>query len=128
MRECIVVVRFAFIIGTVACVGDYAQAAQTGVEGTVSASPVAPGAQLPGGSPATRLANSAVQVSDRQGHVIAQAASNEQGQFTLLVPAGDYQIRASPPTSPFPRCKVSSIRVSSDRLTHVDIVCNSGIQ
>lgn len=123
-----VIIRFAFIAVASWVVGAHAQAAQTGIEGTVSVSPAAPGAQRPGASSAARLANASVQLSDCQGHVVAQAASNEEGQFTLRVPAGDYQIQASPPTSPFPRCKASSVRVSPDRLTRVDIVCNSGIQ
>ncbi len=123
------IVKFAFCIGAAPwVVGVHAQATQTGIEGTVSVSPTAPGSQRPGASSAARLANVAVQLSDGQGHVVAQALSNEEGQFTLRVPAGDYQIQASPPSSPFPRCKASSVRVSPDRLTQVDIVCNSGIQ
>jgi hypothetical protein len=128
LGECIVVLKIAFFIGTAFSMGAYAQAAQTGVEGTVSVSPAAPRAQLHGASGTASLANTTVQVSDGNGHVIAQAPSDEEGRFTILVPKGEYQIRASPPTSPFPRCKASSIHVSPDRLTHVDIVCNSGIQ
>ncbi|MDQ6768521.1 MAG: carboxypeptidase-like regulatory domain-containing protein [Gemmatimonadota bacterium] len=129
MRTHRVIVRFVFFIGAIPWgVASAAQAAQTGIEGTVSVSPTRPGAQQPGVSSAARLPNAALQLSDGKGHVVAQGASDEQGRFTLQVPAGDYQIQASPLTSPFPRCKASSVRVDADRLTRVDIVCNSGIQ
>jgi hypothetical protein len=55
----------------------------------VSVSPTAPGSQRPGASSAARLANAAVQLSDGQGHVVAQAASNEEGQFTSRTPHED---------------------------------------
>jgi hypothetical protein len=123
-----VVVGLAFFIGAAPWfVGANAQAAQTGIVGTVSVSPTTRGPQRPG-SGAARLANAAVQLSDGRGRVVAQVAADEQGQFALRVPAGDYQIRARTATSPFPRCNASSVRVSPDRLTRVDLICNSGIQ
>lgn len=123
------VVRFALVIGAAPWVaGAYAHVLQTGVEGTVSVLLSAPGAQRPGASGGARLADAAVHLRDREGHVVAQAASNEKGHFILRAPAGEYQIQVRPLTSPFPRCKASHVRVSSNGLTRVDIVCDSGIR
>lgn len=119
----------ALAVGVVACgAGAQAQAAQTGVQGTVSVSPTRPGAQRAGGPGVGRLPKATVQLRDGRGQVVARAVSDEQGQFILLAPAGDYKIKAIAPTSPFPRCGQSSIRVDEGQLARLDIVCDSGMR
>jgi hypothetical protein len=99
----------------------------TGVRGTVSVSPVIPGAQHPGEPSTAPLAGTEVRLFTRTGEVAGSAITSANGHFAIDASAGEYEVRAMV-HGPLPRCRPEAVTIRSGQVTDVDIGCDSGIR
>lgn len=100
----------------------------TGVSGTVSMSPAHPGPQHAGEPDLAPYPGVMVQLRDAQGRVVAQTATNAQGQFTVAVPAGTYDIQVDTRHATLQRCESVEVEVQAGRIDRVAILCDSGMR
>ncbi|GAA0717323.1 hypothetical protein GCM10009105_24210 [Dokdonella soli] len=100
----------------------------TGVSGTVSMSPARPGPQRAGEPDAVPYRGVMVQLRDVQGSVVAHATTDAQGQFTVAVPAGTYEIRVDVQRAVLPRCEAVEATVRANQIARVAIICDSGMR
>lgn len=100
----------------------------TGVGGTVRMSPAGPGPQRAGGPDASPYRGATVQLRDARGSVVARAITDEQGQFTVAVPAGTYEVGVDVRHAAWPRCETVEATVRTNRIARVAIVCDSGMR
>jgi len=124
IRAC-VLGRGALAVLAWACMG---ASPVTGVSGTVRMSPAGPGPQRAGEPGAALYRGAAVQLRDARGSVVARATTDEQGQFTLAVPAGTYEVRVDVRNAAWPRCEAVEATVHANRIARVAIVCDSGMR
>jgi hypothetical protein len=109
-----------------ACSSGPSRDVTTGVQGTISAGPTCPvereGQPCP---PSPVEAHIDVIASD--GRRSAQAASDADGRFSVLVVPGRYTLHVSG-TGPFPVCPDTAVAVPDEGTVTRDIVCDSGIR
>ena len=108
-----------------ACVG---ASAVTAVGGTVRLSPAGPGPQRAGAPATSPYRGAVVQLRNAGGRVVAHAATDEQGQFMVAVPAGTYEVRVDVGHAAWPRCETVEATVRANRIARVAIVCDSGMR
>ncbi len=115
----------SLFIGT-ACSGGPSHDITTGVEGTVSAGPTCPVERE--GQPCPPLPVQAqVNVIAPDGRRSAQAASDADGRFSVLVAPGHYTLHVSIARS-FPVCPDTAVTVPDEGTVTSDIVCDTGIR
>jgi hypothetical protein len=118
----------AAAMSSLACVSMRVSAAESGVNGTVTVSPARPGPQVAGEPSARPLSGVEVQLRDAAGTIVARANADSNGEFHILVPAGQYELHIDTHHGHFPRCQGQSLQVADGLITHVDIACDSGMR
>lgn len=108
-----------------ACMG---ASAVSGVSGTVRLTPAGPGPQHAGEPATSPYRGAAVQLRNARGSVVARAATDDQGQFMVAVPAGMYEVRIDVRHAAWPRCEPVEVTVQANRIARVAIVCDSGMR
>src|SRR2546430_5003484 len=118
--------RTASILFGVIAVFASAQAAETGVAGTVSVGPTCLGPQREV-SCVSRYSSARVVVRDATGAVEQRADADSDGNFRLTLPTpGSYQVAVEGQGGVWPRCPSASADVHVGETTRVDITCDSG--
>ena len=101
--------------------------AETGIEGTITISPVQPGptrADAPGSQP---LANAAFVVENEKGEV-ASFTTDDQGRFRTLVPPGHYKVSIKGKRPGIGRFGPFEVDVVPGKMARVQWECDSGIR
>jgi len=124
IRAC-VLGRGALAVLAWACMG---ASPVTGVSGTVRMSPAGPGPQRAGEPGTAPYLGAAVQLRDARVFFEWCGAHREQGQFTLTVPAGTYEVRVDVRNAAWPRCEAVEATVHANQIARVAIVCDSGMR
>jgi hypothetical protein len=115
----------ALALASLGCAG---AGVTSGVSGTVSMSPARPGPQRAGEPDTAPYGEALVQLRDAQGKLVARATTDAQGQFTVPVPAGVYQIGVDVQGAALPRCEAVEATVRANQVARVAIVCDSGMR
>ncbi|HMC71479.1 MAG TPA: carboxypeptidase-like regulatory domain-containing protein [Mycobacteriales bacterium] len=98
----------------------------TGVEGLVTAAPTCP-VQRPGQSCPPAPVAGTVQAVDATGQLVASAATDGNGAYSLHVPGGSYTLHVNH-DGQYPRCPDVPVTVSDGSMTKADIDCDTGIR
>jgi hypothetical protein len=101
---------------------------ESGVSGTVTISPARPGPQRAGEAGSRPLSGAEVLLHDAQGRIVARANVDSKGDFRILAPAGQYELRVDTRGALYPRCQAQRAQVTDAQLTRIDIVCDSGMR
>ena len=96
------------------------------VTGVIYISPVGAGPQLIGDSSRAPLANVEVRLHDQAGTKVAVVVSDADGRFTLMAPAGRYELRAG--MGKLPRCPAVAVVLPLQSDASVEIECDSGMR
>ena len=98
----------------------------TGIEGTISISPVRGGPVRPGAERSRRLANADFVATGETGAQVPFTTDNE-GHFRVMLAPGRYQI--TPKERPrFRGCRMFEVDVAAGAITRVDWNCDSGMR
>jgi hypothetical protein len=98
----------------------------TGVEGTITAGPTCP-VEREGQPCSPSPVQVQIEVLAAGGRLSAQAASDADGRFSVLVAPGRYTLHVSG-TKPFPVCPDTAVTVPDEGTVTSDIVCDTGIR
>ena len=119
----------AVAMSSLAFVSMRVSAAESGVSGTVTASPTRPGPQRAGEPSVSPFFGAEVQLRSAAGKVVARANADSNGAFRILVPPGQYELHIDTHhPGPFPRCQGQSVQIADGQIAHVDIACDSGMR
>jgi hypothetical protein len=110
------------------CVSAEVSAAESGVTGIVTVSPTRPGPQVAGEASWRPFADAEVQLRDAHGAIVGRTNTDSKGNFRILAPSGQYQVRIDTHGALFPRCQPESAQVAEAQLAHVEISCDSGMR
>ena len=95
------------------------------VFGTISAGPTCPVERADEPCPPAPLAIAVTAYT--AGHAVAKTRSTENGDYTLRLRAGRYELQAMTNRA-LPRCAPVVVNVVAHRRVHADIACDSGIR
>ena len=101
--------------------------AETGIEGTITISPVQPGPIRAGAPGSLPLANVAFAVENQSGEV-ASFTTDDQGDFRTLLPPGHYKVSIKGRKSGIGRYGPFEVDVVAGKMTKVQWNCDSGIR
>lgn len=99
----------------------------TGIEGSVSVSPVHGGPTRQGVADSAPLANTSFSVETAAGK-IATFKTDEQGHFKVELPPGKYTIKMEQPRMKGRGCSLADIEVTAANFKHVHLNCDTGIR
>jgi len=102
-----------------------------GIKGTVLLGPTCPVMRNPPDPQcADKLYSTALEVTTGDGtQVIKQFSSDEKGEFSVDLPAGEYAIQQGENTKVYPRCSSSGvIKVFGNAYTEITVSCDTGIR
>ena len=99
---------------------------ETGIEGTITASPSHPGPVRPGMANSAPLANVPFVVSNETG-TVAEFMSDDHGHFKLTLAPGHYTI-ARKLLQRIGRCGPFDIDVTNGEMTTVEWQCDTGMR
>ena len=124
--------RFPIILGLLVmtacvCVGQTPSGVETGIEGSITISPIQPGpirADSPGSNP---LANTAFVVENQKGQV-ASFTTDDQGHFRIPLAPGHYTVAIKGRKSSIGHFGPFEADVVSGKMTKVEWQCDSGIR
>ena len=108
--------------------GETPSAAETGVEGVITISPVHPGpvrADAPGSGP---LANASFVVKDQKDTAASEFTTDDQGHFRVLLPPGHYKVSLKGRKGGPGRFGPFDVEVVAGKMTKVQWECDSGIR
>ena len=103
----------------------------SGIRGTVLLGPNCPVVRVP---PDDKCADKPYSVSlevteAASGRPVKTFQSDEQGRFSVALPAGEYVIRGADSSKPFPRCSSPGpFTVRTGSFTEVAVSCDTGIR
>src|SRR5438876_1378345 len=123
---------FSMIVGFVvmaACVSvaQTPSGAETGIEGTITISPVQPGPIRAGAPGSLPLANVAFAVENQNGEV-ASFTTDDQGRFRTSLAPGHYKVSIKGRKSGIGRYGPFEVDVVAGKMTKVQWECDSGIR
>lgn len=102
-----------------------------GIKGTVLLGPTCPVVRNPPDPQcADKLYSTALEVTTADGtQVIKKFSSDEKGEFSVALPAGEYIIRPGASKNILPRCSSSDIiKVIGNAYTEITVSCDTGIR
>ncbi len=111
-----------------ACAGASAGTMTTGVRGIVHIAPAHAGPQRIGESGSAPMAGAAVQVRNADNRVVAHVVTGADGQFSVPVPAGEYQLKVDVGSAVLPRCGEVHAIVQEGHVAQVEMECDSGMR
>jgi hypothetical protein len=99
----------------------------SGIEGTVTVSPIHGGPSRMGVPDSAPLANASFFVESAAGQV-ATFTTDEKGHFKIGLPPGRYAIRAQKSGMRGRRCGLEDIEVTASGFKQVDLQCDTGLR
>ena len=103
-----------------------AAAGETGIEGTITASPSHPGPVRPGMANSAPLANAPFVVRN-ESEPVAEFMTDDQGHFKLTLAPGHYGV-ARKNQSKVGRCGPFEVDVANGQITKVEWQCDTGMR
>ncbi len=118
-----------------ACPGENAatppEALSSGIRGTVLLGPTCPVERIPPDPAcAARPYKTVIRVIKAGSPLsspFATAATNDQGQFAIMLPAGEYAVQPAG-GNPLPRCATENVAVEANTVKKVNLSCDTGIR
>ena len=116
-----------FVMTACVCVGQTPSGVETGIEGSITISPIQPGpirADTPGSKP---LTNTAFVVENQNGEM-ASFITDQQGHFRIPLAPGHYTVASKGRKSSIGHFGPFEADVVSGKMTKVEWQCDSGIR
>lgn len=102
-------------------------AANSGVEGTITLSPASGGPQSDRRVLEVPYPDVELRLVEHGGTVVASARTSSAGHFVLPAPAGDYHLQVMTPVK-FIRCPSPAVKLTQQKVSVVDVDCDSGMR
>jgi len=99
----------------------------SGIEGTITVSPIHGGPSKMGEPDSAPLANASFFVESAAGQV-ATFTTDDKGHFKVALPPGRYAIRAQKSGMRGRRCGLENIEVTATGFKQVDLQCDTGLR
>lgn len=100
----------------------------SGIEGTVTVSPIHGGPSRLGVPDSAPLANASFFVESAAGGQVATFKTDEKGHFKVGLPPGRYAIRAEKTGMKGRGCGLQDIEVTAAGFKQVDLHCDTGLR
>jgi hypothetical protein len=99
----------------------------TGVRGRVTAGPTCPVERPDEPCPPSPVQGRRVDALDAAGRTAGGATTDEAGDYSILLPPGDYTLRVVI-DGPFPQCPETAVTVTPGPPVTTDVECDTGIR